>query len=291
MCQPGTTQSIAAPDTLDSMHDKLNPGNTTTVINPVGSDSTNELQVFSLVHTHPQENARPPDSSLENGTTRIADCGPPLDPLANITDEPAWMKKKRTLKYFREAPKLGCLSDVIQHWYQLEESLGFQNVVSFCNCLTLHCAHDFQTPLGFPVSERPPVICLFHKNAHNYKKDYSVEVCTLGRQIMKWWRELCPPGEPPKVQFGGPTGICTLIVLLSWWCAPLVTKSGGEQADYLRTLADVDHALLEAIDDIRRHPATSTPTPLPPASTLKPRKRGNSTGTLPRKRARSTRGE
>ena len=104
---------------------------------------------------------------------------------------------------------------------------------------------------------------------------------------MSWWSELCPPGEPPKVRFGGPIGISTLTILLSWWCAELVTRPDGEHVDCLRTLADVDRVLLEVINDIKRGPTTSNPTPSPPAPTPQSPEQADSTTMPPRKRKRS----
>ena len=52
---------------------------------------------------------------------------PPV--LVGVKDEPEWMETKGTLKYFRNAFKLGKLSDVIEHWYELEKLLGFQKSV------------------------------------------------------------------------------------------------------------------------------------------------------------------
>jgi len=54
--------------------------------------------------------------------------------LVGIADEPTWMKKKQTLDYFRGTTKLGSLSDVIEHWYELEGLLGFQVTVSVPTC-------------------------------------------------------------------------------------------------------------------------------------------------------------
>ena len=54
-----------------------------------------------------------------------------LDILAGINDEPTWMKKRHTLDFFRNTPKFGRLSSVIEHWYQLEKLLGFYDTVSF----------------------------------------------------------------------------------------------------------------------------------------------------------------
>lgn len=137
-----------------------------------------------------------------------------------------------------------------------------------CNFLEhVHDIHDTQTPAGFPVTKRPAVVHLFFKNAHNYRKDYGVEVHTLGRQTMEWWSEICPPGGVQNVWFGGPTGICTVIVLISWWCAQLKARPEREHIDCLRTLKDVDRVLLAAIKDIRSHSITPVyqkhPLPLP----------------------------
>lgn len=117
-----------------------------------------------------------------------------------------------------------------------------------------------------------------------------MEVHTLGRQIMEWWSEISPPGRVPRIRFGGPTGIYSLVVLLSWWCKLLKDRSGKEHADCLRILTDVDYAMLAAINDIENHPTTPTLTlsltsPPPPSQ---PRKRGNSEEMSPRKRKRSS---
>lgn len=137
---------------------------------------------------------------------------------------------------------------------------------------------------------RPPVVHLFLKNAHNYKKDYSVDIHTLGRQTVQWWGEICPPSGAPKVRFGGPTGIYTLVVLLSWWCLLVRTKPVHEHADCLRTLTDVNHTLLTAVDGLKSHPTASASALLPPASPPLPsqsRKRANIEEVSSRKRTRS----
>lgn len=219
-------------------------------------------------------------------TARLNVISPP-EPLAGVADEPLWMKKKRTLNYFRSAVKFGSLSDVIRHWYELEGLLGFQEVVSVPRLLILLRArktHDIQTPAGFPTERRPAVIRLFHKNAHNYKRDYGVEVHTLGHQIMGWWSEICPPDGVPNIKFGGPTGIYALVVLMSWWCSLLKNKPDEEHTDCLRTLEDIDRVLQMAIKDIKNQPETLSPTtPLPSQS----RKRANTEETTSQKRMRS----
>ena len=53
-----------------------------------------------------------------------------IDNLPTDATEPIWMKAKETLKYFRGVHKMGKLLDLILHWYQLEEVLGFQETVS-----------------------------------------------------------------------------------------------------------------------------------------------------------------
>ena len=69
-----------------------------------------------------------------NRPTIRTNANPPPKPLASITDEPVWMKKRDTLNYFRNTAKLGSLSDVIEHWYELEILLGFQDPVSVPTC-------------------------------------------------------------------------------------------------------------------------------------------------------------
>ena len=54
----------------------------------------------------------------------------PTSVLVGVTDEPAWMKKRRTLNYFRDTFKLGSLPSVIENWYELEKLLGFPDTVS-----------------------------------------------------------------------------------------------------------------------------------------------------------------
>ena len=53
-----------------------------------------------------------------------------IDELPTNTMESMWMKSKKTLKYFREVHKVGKLSELILHWYQLKAVLGFQETVS-----------------------------------------------------------------------------------------------------------------------------------------------------------------
>ena len=127
--QPDTTQLTTTSDTLDHTHEP-DHSDGDAIMDFVESYSTNELQLPASVDAHPQRNIGPSDLSLERGTTQNAGHILPPGPLANITNEPVWMKKKRTLDFFRRTPKLGCLSDVIQHWYELEELLGFQDAVS-----------------------------------------------------------------------------------------------------------------------------------------------------------------
>jgi hypothetical protein len=52
-----------------------------------------------------------------------------LDGVA-MTQESQWMRSKKTLAYFYGTHKMGKLLDVILHWYQLEETLGFCETVS-----------------------------------------------------------------------------------------------------------------------------------------------------------------
>ena len=65
-----------------------------------------------------------------NGAATPVDVFPQSNPCIDVKDEPAWMKKRRILDYFRNTFKLGNLSEVIEHWYELERLLDFQDVVS-----------------------------------------------------------------------------------------------------------------------------------------------------------------
>ena len=128
---PGDTQLVGAPNPLDPVCGGPDPGDVSAVTEFFLSYSINadEPQPVTPVRASPQENATL-GSSLEHGAPRNMDCGPPPNLLANITNEPVWMKRRRTLHYFRDVTKLGCLSNVIQHWYELERLLGFPGTVS-----------------------------------------------------------------------------------------------------------------------------------------------------------------
>jgi hypothetical protein len=107
---------------------------------------------------------------------------------------------------------------------------------------------------------------------------------------MEWWAEISPHGGTASIRFGGPTGIYTLVVLLSWWCTQLKAKPNREHADCLRTLQDVDRVLLATVNDMRTNPAARastllSPTTPPPPS--QPRKRPNAEELSSRKRKRS----
>jgi hypothetical protein len=71
------------------------------------------------------------DSAPSNTVTPSKGVDPPSPPvLADVKDAPDWMKTKGTLDYFRDTFKLGKLSDVIEHWFELERLLGFRKSVS-----------------------------------------------------------------------------------------------------------------------------------------------------------------
>lgn len=107
---------------------------------PVTSPET-ELTIDSLTlpdtpaHTSPCDRGQ---TVSDVGTLEVPSLhvSPNLDPLIALgelplgAEESAWMKSKRTLKFFREAHRLGKLSDLIVHWHQLEEALSFPEVVS-----------------------------------------------------------------------------------------------------------------------------------------------------------------
>lgn len=136
----------------------------------------------------------------------------------------------------------------------------------------------------------------FLKNGHHYTRDYGVNANTLGIEIMRWWEEISTAEGVVNVRFGGPTGIYTLVVLMSWWCKQLKGKPESELVDCLLTLEDIDRAFLSAIHDINSpSPAAPSLNGSPPGGptvppTPQPRGCKRSTpGELPsRKRLRST---
>lgn len=66
---------------------------------------------------HSQGNTTSTFSSLPRGGVipRATVVSPP-NTLAGATSEPAWMEKKKTLQFFCDTFKLGCLPNVIDHW-------------------------------------------------------------------------------------------------------------------------------------------------------------------------------
>jgi len=92
--------------------------------------SITESQLVTLRQLCPQTSAKSPNLPSGNDTAARPNVNSPRKLLAGATDEPEWMKKKRTLDYFRCAIKLGHLSNVIEHWYELERLLGFLETVS-----------------------------------------------------------------------------------------------------------------------------------------------------------------
>ena len=106
---------------------------------------------------------------------------------------------------------------------------------------------------------------------------------------MEWWTEIRPPGEVPRVQFGGPTGMYSLVVLLSWWCTLLAAKPDKERVECLRVLEDVDRVLVMTLDDLKKNtttPPSAPPSPTTPLPYSQSRKRANVDEFPPRKRKR-----
>jgi hypothetical protein len=197
--------------------------------------------------------------------------------FAGIDDLPAsavvaeWMKAKNTLKYFREVHKTGKLSALILHWYWLEKALGFpETVSSFITCAMRNSADLEQTPKGFPTQNRPQILSVFFKNGHNYKKNYKLEAKSLGGEIMCWWEEIKISNVTVNVRYGGPTGVYTLVVLVSWWCLLLKGQPDNELVDCLRTIEDIDRVISSAIHNTSNQPPIAPSRAGSPSSTLTP---------------------
>lgn len=116
------------------------------VIAPLATTATNSHSPVDLSrNTHPvspAETSTPaipatqgqditaPDQPVLHKTPSRNNLLTTFNDLPTNARESGWMKSKKTLNYFREVYKMGKLSDLILHWYQLEEALGFQEVVS-----------------------------------------------------------------------------------------------------------------------------------------------------------------
>ena len=156
-------------------------------------------------------------------------------------------------------------------------------------------ADSEQTPKGFPSQNRPQVLATFFKNGHRYTKDYQLNAKSLGAETMRWWE-----GIKGSVGFGGPTGIYTLVVLVSWWCTLLKGQPNGELADCLRALEDINAVFLSVIRNMNNERPTTlsstrsspvAPPVAPPALTtpvpqLRGSKRNVTEEAMPRKRSR-----
>ena len=112
---------------------------------------------------------------------------------------------------------------------------------------------------------------------------------------MLWWEEIKTAGGAINICFGGPTGLCTLVVLMAWWCSLLKDRLDNELVDCLCTLEDIDRAVLSAVCDTDKLPPTA-PSPggslagtstIPPGPRPRGSKRTISGGPSSRKRLRS----
>jgi hypothetical protein len=185
------------------------------------------------------------------------------------------MRSRKTLKYFREVDKMDKLLGLLLHWYRLEEALGFPETVSHLTTKAMQSSTNVsQTKAKLPLQGWPKVLSIFYKNTHNYKKDYGLEANTLGAEIMGWWGEVKSAG----IRVGGPTGMCSLVVLMCWWCSLLKGRPSHELTDCLRTLDDIDCTISSALCTMAGQPH-ATPTPggcssSVPAITPAPQPRG-----------------
>lgn len=110
---------------------------------------------------------------------------------------------------------------------------------------------------------------------------------------MRWWEEIKSAGA---IQFGGPTGIYNIIVLMSWWCSLLKNQPASEHSDCIRILDDIDRSILSATpiitDSSNYTPGPSRSVSEDPTSAVarahQPRgsKRGMSEDAVSRKRLR-----
>jgi len=147
--QPDTSVGVPQPDIshppVTAALSRVNPS----LSSPI-PDSTRpsllqvgEPQPVVPSQLHPRTSAGLLGSLLTNEVISQPSVIPPFNILVGITNEPAWMKKRRTLDYFRGVIKFGDLPNIIEHWYELEELLGFPSVVSVPQRLVLHFPQSF----------------------------------------------------------------------------------------------------------------------------------------------------
>ena len=254
---PGANPAAIAPS--DSRPNSSYPASPTGV-------STTIVQGQDILDPSPPDSPdhHTPPNDVTDHHAPPNDVNPPatLDGLPMNARQSEWMISKKTLKYFCEVNEAGKLSNLILHWYQLEQALGFQEIVRHLTTRTMmRFTNGLQTAKEFPTQKRPVVLRVFFKHGHKYKRDYELEAGSFGAEIMNWWEEI----KSADVCFGGPTGMYTLVVLMTWWCSLLKGHPNDKLSDYFRTLDDIDRTILSAIRNM-----ASQPSPAIPASTISP---------------------
>ena len=121
---PVTAPTFATPETNPAV---LLP--TFNVARPSPPSVTKSQSVTSH-QPRPQAGTKSANPPSSNGAATRPNVNAARKLLAGAIDEPEWMKKKKTLNYFRGVINFGDLHNVIEHWYELEGLLGFPETVS-----------------------------------------------------------------------------------------------------------------------------------------------------------------
>ena len=122
---PAPTTTTASLFSTAPLQSNAATAKTTTTSHPLDSSPGNS-------HLAPPVDQGIPDLGATNH--HVPPCG--INILTTINDLPAdarvagWTRSKKTLEYFRGVREMGNLSDLVLHWYQLEEVLGFPETVS-----------------------------------------------------------------------------------------------------------------------------------------------------------------
>lgn len=103
------------------------------------------------------------------------------------------------------------------------------------------------------MQNRPKVVSAFYKSGHKYERSYELEANSLGREILSWWDEI---SRNDLVDVGGPTGICTMIVLASWWSKLLGKDPQSDLTQFSTFIDDFNRAILKVTDDPAMGPST-----------------------------------
>ena len=79
-----------------------------------------------------------------------------------------------------------------------------------------------------------------------------------------WWSEI---SKADCIGVGGPTGIYTMVVLMTWWCSLLKGRPDSQHTEYTVMVEQLNRAILAAVSHVDQHNAPPSPAdPLSPTT-------------------------